>query len=62
MSNEAGKGDSPRPLSVDHQTFGSNWERTFSKAELDTCAYSGLPAVDKYKDNENEHTTTVGKN
>lgn len=29
MSN--GKGDSPRPLSVDHTTFGMNWENTFKK-------------------------------
>lgn len=27
MSN--GKGDSPRPLSVDKETFASNWERAF---------------------------------
>ncbi len=27
MSN--GKGDTPRPLSVDTDTFNSNWERTF---------------------------------
>ncbi len=27
MSN--GKGDTPRPLSVDTETFKSNWERTF---------------------------------
>ena len=24
-----GKGDTPRPLSVDTETFKSNWERTF---------------------------------
>ena len=27
MSN--GKGDTPRPLSVDTETYKSNWERTF---------------------------------
>jgi hypothetical protein len=27
MSN--GKGDSPRPLSVDAETYKSNWEQTF---------------------------------
>jgi TolA-binding protein len=27
MSN--GKGDTPRPLSVDTETYSSNWERTF---------------------------------
>lgn len=29
MSN--GKGDSPRPLSVDSETFANNWERIFAK-------------------------------
>lgn len=24
-----GKGDTPRPKSVDQQTFADNWERTF---------------------------------
>jgi len=24
-----GKGDTPRPLSVDTETYSSNWERTF---------------------------------
>lgn len=24
-----GKGDTPRPLSVDEQTFADNWQRTF---------------------------------
>jgi len=27
MSN--GKGDKPRPISVDQETFASNWERAF---------------------------------
>lgn len=29
MSNGNGKGDTPRPLSVDNKTFENNWERTF---------------------------------
>lgn len=29
MSN--GKGDTPRPLSVDQETFNSNWERAFGE-------------------------------
>lgn len=29
MSSTAGKGDSPRPLSVDEKTFEENWARTF---------------------------------
>lgn len=32
--NSHGKGDTPRPFSVDQETFESNWERTFKK-ELD---------------------------
>ena len=48
-----GKGDSPRPLSVDKETFYDNWDRIFSNNdEIDTCAYSGLPAVHTY-DTEN---------
>ena len=26
-----GKGDSPRPLSVDSETFANNWDRIFTK-------------------------------
>lgn len=51
MSNQAGKGSKPRPYSVDHKTFNNNWSNTFSKAEIDTCAYSSLPAVHKYGEN-----------
>ena len=29
--SDGGKGDSPRPLSVDQNTFASNWEATFGK-------------------------------
>ena len=28
-----GKGDKPRPLSVDTKTFDSNWDRIFGKKE-----------------------------
>ena len=28
-----GKGDTPRPLSVDQQTFASNWERAFGRKD-----------------------------
>lgn len=28
---DGGKGSSPRPYSVDQQTFASNWDRIFSK-------------------------------
>lgn len=39
--SENGKGDKQRPLSVDQETFASNWDRAFSKNEI--CEYSGLP-------------------
>ena len=29
----SGKGSAPRPKSVDDETFGDNWERTFGKPE-----------------------------
>lgn len=47
MSN--GKGDTPRPLSVDQETFASNWDRVFSNTD-DTCEYSGLPALATYQE------------
>lgn len=30
---EAGKGDKPRPIIVDRETFDDNWEKTFGKKE-----------------------------
>lgn len=33
--SQNGKGGAPRPLSVDQKTFENNWERTFSKNQLD---------------------------
>ena len=29
--SDGGKGDSPRPLSVDQKTFSSNWDAIFGK-------------------------------
>jgi hypothetical protein len=29
--SDGGKGSSPRPYSVDRQTFGSNWDLIFGK-------------------------------
>ena len=52
MSNgQNGKGDAPRPFSVDRQTFASNWERAFGGKtdDDDTCAYSGLLTVSSYE-------------
>lgn len=31
MGTNGGKGDAPRPLSVDHQTFSDNWDLVFKK-------------------------------
>lgn len=43
MSN-GGKGDAPRPKSVDEQTFGSNWDAIFKKPLDDSSsAYAGSP-------------------
>jgi hypothetical protein len=32
MSNN-GKGDTPRPFSVDQETFSNNWDRIFKKSQ-----------------------------
>jgi hypothetical protein len=42
-----GKGDAPRPLSVDSKTFASNWDKIFNKKE-EICEYSGLPNTESY--------------
>lgn len=55
MSN--GKGDTPRPLSVDQKTFATNWERAFAKQEI--CEYSGLPPVVSYNEIPPEYTQIV---
>jgi hypothetical protein len=51
MSN--GKGDSPRPLSVDQKTFANNWDRAFGTP---ICEYSGLPHTASYDDVDKEYT------
>lgn len=33
MSN--GKGDTPRPMTVDYKTYANNWERIFGKEKED---------------------------
>lgn len=45
-----GKGDAPRPLSVSHETFASNWERAFNN-----CEYSGLPNTASYDEPDKEY-------
>jgi len=33
MQSEAGKGSTPRPFSVDKETYESNWDRIFKRHE-----------------------------
>ena len=35
----SGKGDTPRPLSVDRDTFESNWDKIFSKPKKPTMLH-----------------------
>ena len=45
----AGKGDKPRPLSVDQKTYARNWETVFGE-KSNQCEYSGLPSISSYDD------------
>ena len=45
MTSE-GKGSSPRPFSVDRETFENNWDRIFKKNDWDH--YSDLPNPSAY--------------
>lgn len=55
---QAGKGDKPRPYSIDHETYESNWERTFGRKEGKTCLYSGLSHPDNYMEEDDEQRET----
>lgn len=55
MSN--GKGDAPRPLSVDQETFASNWNRIFNKNN--NCEYSGLPSTASYEEPDKEYSALL---
>lgn len=44
-----GKGDSPRPFSVNQETFATNWDRIFDKKDR-MCEYSGLPNTSSYNE------------
>lgn len=50
------KGSTPRPFSVDQQTFQSNWQRIFGQKNTQPIwdHYSDLPAPDAYQDNKEE--------
>ncbi len=52
-----GKGDTPRPLSVDSNTFANNWDRIFGKQE-EICEYSGLPNTESYNASKRSATYT----
>jgi len=67
MSNgQNGKGDAPRPFSVDRTTYINNWERAFGKKTIEesTCAYSGLLSASSYDsqslDTANKLTQEMG--
>jgi hypothetical protein len=51
--SHGGKGDSPRPFSVDQQTYANNWELTFGKKKKtvddnDINAYNDERLVSKH--------------
>lgn len=54
----AGKGDTPRPFSVDIKTYKNNWDNIFGKKD-DTCEYSGLPSTQSYSDPREEYLVVV---
>jgi hypothetical protein len=66
MSNgQNGKGDKPRPYSVDIETYKNNWERTFGRSyttvdelDVETCAYSGLRSTHSYETKSIESART----
>lgn len=60
MNNgQNGKGDKQRPLSVDRETFASNWNQAFSKNEI--CEYSGLPTAATVESIQKEITELSNK-
>lgn len=58
MSN--GKGDTPRPISVDNRTFENNWERTFGSKQkkLDKKIQDLQADIDKVRDILERHNNT----
>lgn len=51
MSTSAGKGSKPRPFSVDHQTYASNWERVFgTKQPTDEEAQDALDRIERQEE------------
>jgi len=56
--NDGGKGDSPRPKSVDEDTFTSNWELAFGKKKK---AEGEKKAEAVIKDDDNSDTVQTKK-
>ncbi len=52
--SENGKGDAPRPFSVDQETYKSNYDRIFGNKDT-PCEYSGLPSTQSYSDPREEY-------
>ena len=52
----SGKGSKPRPLSVDRETFNSNWDTIFKKPAWDS--YSDLPSPEAYKNDYQDILST----
>jgi len=53
--SDGGKGSSPRPLSVDHKTFDSNWNQIFNrKKPTDQEKFDQAVMKDEYYDLDDE--------
>jgi hypothetical protein len=57
----SGKGDKPRPLSVDRDTFYNNWDRIFDKSTGVSVTYTETPKPlhEVNYDNMWKHSCTV---
>ena len=58
--SHGGKGDTPRPISVDANTFADNWERTFGKKKKEVDekalqAYNDERLVSKFDKQTGDH-------
>ncbi len=57
MSN--GKGDTPRPLSVDQQTFANNWDRIFGNTSSQTAVAAALQADEPLIELQSEYAAQL---
>lgn len=60
--NDGGKGDSPRPLSVDSKTFANNWDLIFNKGKQFPAKTEGEKQAeaflkDEYYDQDDSSST-----